>query len=125
MIGERTMGLRSRQRGVSLLAVLFWGAIIAFVFLIGMQVVPSFTEYREIKSATQRAANSGETVGAIRDAFSKQQQAGYISSISPQDLTITKDASGKVVVSFAYQKKLPLFGPVSLVIDYAGSSTAQ
>jgi phosphopantetheinyl transferase (holo-ACP synthase) len=119
------MGIRNRQQGLSLMAVLFWGAIIAFLFLIGMQVVPSYTEYREIKAATQKAAREGGTVAAIRESFSKQQQAGYISSIAPQDLDITKDASGKVVVSFAYQKKLQLFGPVSLVIDYSGSATGQ
>lgn len=119
------MTTRGRQTGVSLIGVLFWGAIIAFAFLIGMQVVPSFTEYREIKQAAERAANGGQTVPEIRSIFDKQAQAGYISTISAKDLEISKDANGKIVVSFAYQKKLPLFGPVSLVIDYAGSSTAR
>ncbi len=114
-----------RQGGASLLGVLFWGALIAILFLLGMQVVPSITEYREIKSATERAANSGGTVAEIRTVYSKQVQAGYIESVKPGDLEITKDANGKVVVSFAYTKKLSLFGPVSLVIDYSGSSTAR
>lgn len=125
MIGETSMTTKRRQRGISLFGVLFWGAILAGLFLIGVQVLPTVTEYREIRHAADRAAAGGSTVPEIRAAFDKQVQAGYISSIGAKDLQITKDANGRVVVGFAYEKKIPLFGPVSLVIDYSGSSTAQ
>ncbi|CAN5220151.1 hypothetical protein BH09PSE6_BH09PSE6_18410 [soil metagenome] len=111
-----------RQRGVSLLGVLFWGGLVAFLFVIGAQVLPSVTEYMEISRAVNKARGAGTTVPEIRNAFSLQQQAGYIFAITPADLDITKDQNGEVVVSFAYQKKIPLAGPVSLVIDYEGTA---
>jgi hypothetical protein len=36
---------------------------------------------------------------------------------------VTKDR-GNVVIAFAYEKKVPLFSNISLVIDFAGSSGA-
>ena len=119
------MVTRNRQKGLSLLGVLFWGAILGGLFMIGTQVLPSVTEYREIRSAAQRAANTGHEVGEIRTSFSRSAAAGYITSIGGKDLDITKNGNGKIVVSFAYEKKISLFGPVSLVIDYAGSATAD
>ena len=43
--------------------------------------------------------------------------------MSGKDLDITQ-VNDDIVVAFAYTKKIPLFGPVSLTIDYAGSSKA-
>ncbi len=45
----------------------------------------------------------------------------YISSIAGRDLEVTK-MDDQVVVSFAYDKEIPLFGPAYLVIKYRGSS---
>lgn len=111
---------RAAQCGVSLIGVLLWGALAAFIFVVGAQVLPSVTEYMEISRAVKKARDNGTTVPEIRNQFSLQQQAGYISSITPADLDITKDQNGEIVVSFAYSKKIPLAGPVSLVIDYEG-----
>ena len=44
-----------------------------------------------------------------------------ITTISGKDLEIQK-ADDDFVISFAYTKKIPLFGPVSLSIDYAANS---
>ena len=39
-----------------------------------------------------------------------------------QDLVIEKRQDGQTVISFQYEKRIPLFGPASLVIDYRGSA---
>lgn len=115
----------NKQRGVSLLGLLIVGGLIALIVIVGMQAVPSMSEFQEIKKAVRIAKDAGSTVPEIRASFDKQAAAGYITTLSGKDLDITKDTSGDVVVSFAYEKKLPLFGPVSLVIDYAGSSKSR
>lgn len=114
-----------QQRGVGLIGLLFWGVLGALLFVVGAQIVPSISEFREIKAAAEKAAREGGSVAEVRAAFDKQVVGGYIQSIKGADLDITKDGRGKIVVNFAYQKKLPLVGPASLVIDYAGSAVAQ
>ncbi|HEU4622035.1 MAG TPA: DUF4845 domain-containing protein [Burkholderiaceae bacterium] len=114
-----------KQRGVSLLGLMVIGGIIALGVIVGMQVVPSFAEYQEIKKAVNLAKDAGTTVPEIRASFDRSVQAGYITTLTGKDLDITKDTKGEIVIRFAYEKKLPLFGPVSLVIDYEGSSKTR
>jgi hypothetical protein len=57
----------------------------------------------------------------MRAAFNRQADVGYIDAIAGKDLTIVKNGDD-TDISFAYQKTIPLVGPVSLLIDYAGST---
>lgn len=115
------------QRGVSLTGLLFWGAIFAVVAMLGIKVAPTAIEYYKIlKDVKATAANvqQGATVPEIRAAFAKYAEVDHIKDFTPADLDISKE-NGQVVISFAYEKKIPLFHPVSLVIEYAGSSAGH
>jgi hypothetical protein len=118
-----TLTLRQRQRGVTLIGLLFWAVLIGFVALVGMRVFPTLTEYWTIQRAVNKVAQEGgTTVPEIRAAFERQKQIEYsITSIGGQDLEITK-INDKVVVSFAYNKEIPLIEPVYLLIKYRGTS---
>ena len=111
----------AKQRGITLIGLIFWGALLAFIVIIGAQAVPTATEYFAIQKAVDRAAQAGPTVADIRQAYSKMADVDYISSVSAQDLSITK-VNDKVVVSFAYNKEIHIAGPVFLLIKYAGQS---
>jgi hypothetical protein len=115
------MKQQDKQRGITLIGLIFWGAILAFVVVIGAQAVPTATEYFAIQKAVDQAAKAGPTVADIRSAYSKMADVDYISSVTPQDLNITK-VNDKVVVSFAYNKEIHIAGPVFLLIKYAGQS---
>jgi hypothetical protein len=55
-------------------------------------------------------------------AFDKQKELEYsISSITGKDLIITKE-NDKVVVAYAYDKLVPIWGPVYILIKYEGRS---
>ena len=114
---------RSRQRGITLFGLLFWGAIIAVVALIAMRVLPTMNEYFTILKAVNKIAHEGgTTVPEIRAAFERTKTIEYsISSISAKDLTITKE-NDKVVIGFAYDKEIELVDPVYLLIKYQGRS---
>lgn len=116
----------NRQRGVSLSGMLFWSIGIALVAMLGIKVFPSVTQYYSIMKAIKSVASSsaGMTVPEIRKSFDRHANTGYISDITGAELDISKDSSG-VVISFAYEKRVPLFGNVSLLIDYHGSSSGQ
>ena len=116
-------GKARRQRGLSLIGLLFWAILIGFFALIGMRVLPTLNEYFTIQKAINRIAHEGgSTVPEIRAAFQKTKDIEYsISSISAKDLTITKE-NDKVVISFAYDKEIELMKPVYLLIKYEGRS---
>jgi len=115
-------GLRG-QRGISLLGLLFWAVLIGFVAVVGLKTFPSVNEYLTIqRSVNQIAKTSAASVPEIRIAFDKQKEIEYsITSISGKDLEITKE-NDKVVIGFSYDKEVPLYGPVSLLIHYQGRS---
>jgi hypothetical protein len=64
-------------------------------------------------------------VAEARQAFDRQKDIEYsISSITSKDLAITKE-NDRVVISFAYDKEVPIAGPVYLLIKYEGRSQVQ
>ena len=117
-------GRRGLQQGISLIGLLFWAVLIAMVAVVAMRVLPTVNEYLTIQRAVNKIATSGATtVPEIRDAFDKQKEVEYsISTISGKDLNITKE-NDRVVIRFAYDKEVELFGPVFLLIKYEGRST--
>ena len=55
----------------------------------------------------------------VRTIFDKAATIDDISSISGKDLDVSKNGD-KVVVAFAYNKEIELFGPAFLLIKYTG-----
>jgi len=117
----QTLSMPGRQRGLSLISLIFIGVIAIMLLTIGFKLVPSLIEYLAIDKAVQRVKNEGGTVHDIRSAFDRFATIEDIKSISGKDLDVTKDADG-IVVSFAYSYSVPLTDNVRLVIDYSGST---
>jgi hypothetical protein len=114
---------RNAQRGISFLGLLCWGVVVIVIVYIGAKVVPTATEYMAIQKAVRKAAEEGGTVVAVQTSFDRSAEVNYISTITGKDLDITKDGD-KVIVSFAYDKEIPLAGPVYLLIKYSGTSAS-
>jgi len=114
----------SRQRGLSLIGLLFWGAVIACVAVVGMKVFPTVMEYYTVKRVVNRiAAGNPATVPQVRSEFDHARQVEYgIESVNSSDLIVTKDNNDKVVIEFAWDKQVEVFGPVYLLIKYRGKS---
>lgn len=110
-----------RQRGLSLVTFLFAIIILGLLAVVGMKVVPTVVEFAAIKKAIVNAKNAGTSAREIQTSFDRQRETNYVESVSGSDLEISKTADGWDV-SVAYQKKIELFGPVSLVIDYAATT---
>jgi hypothetical protein len=114
------------SRGITLIGLLMWAIVVAFVALIVVRVLPTVNEYSTILRAVQQIAKtSPSTVAEARAAFDKQKEVEYsISSIGGKDLQITKE-NDKVVIRFAYDKEVPLFEPVFLLIKYSGEGRSN
>lgn len=112
--------LKSRQRGLSFIGLVLTAAIIVFLFVVGARVVPTVIEHQAILKAVEKA-KTGTTVAEVRTIFDKAANIDDISSISAKDLDISK-VGDKVVVAFAYNKEIELFGNTYLLIKYQGRS---
>lgn len=112
-----------QQRGITLFGLLFWAVLISFTGYVLVRTLPTVNEYYTIKRAVnQIAAAQPGTVAEVRQAFDRQKEVEYsITSISGRDLVVTKE-NDRVVISFAYDKVIDLFGPVYLLIKYDGRS---
>lgn len=112
------------QQGFTLIGLLFWAVIICALALLLMKVVPAVSEYRTIQGMVNKAAHEGgSTVAEIRAAYDRYSQIEYgVEAIkSGRDLDIAKE-DDKVVIRFAYDKEIPLFEPVYLLIKFKGQS---
>lgn len=118
----------NKQRGISLSSLLVVCVLLVFVAIFGMKVLPSTMEYftilKTVKAIAGGEVPAGSTVADVRRAFQRHMQVDDIKSINPEDLDISKDGN-EIVITFAYATKIPLFGPVSLYIDYQGSSAGK
>lgn len=120
---RKPLSPRRAQRGVSLFGLLFWAIVIGFFGYIGVVTFPTVNEYLTIKRAVDKiAAEAPATVPEVRSAFDRQRSIEYsISSISGKDLDVTKE-NDRLVIGFAYEKEIPIVGPVYLLLKYQGRS---
>ena len=114
---------RSAQRGLTLFGLLFWALAIGFVGYLLVRVLPTVNEYLTIQRAIDKiAAEQPATVAEARAAFDRQKSIEYsISEVSGKDLEVTKE-NDRVVLAFAYDKEIPVMGPVFILIKYEGRS---
>lgn len=91
-----------------------------------MKLTPEVIDYLTLNKIIKAVANDPATKSAsvkdIRDNFAKRAGLERITAVDPTDLDISKDGD-QVVLSFAYSKKVPLAGNVSLLIDFEGNSS--
>ena len=116
-------GLRSRQRGLTLFSLLFWAFLIGFCGYVLVRTLPTINEYLTVQRSIEQIAKAQPaTVAEARQAFDRQKELEYsISAISGKDLLVSKE-NDKVVIAFAYDKMIPLYGPVYILIKYEGRS---
>ncbi|TFW33323.1 DUF4845 domain-containing protein [Massilia horti] len=110
-----------RQRGISLSGLVAALVVIGFVAVFALKLVPAYAEFSAAKDAIARAKAAGGSVGEMRSVFSKNADVNNISSVTARDLVFSRDG-GDTEISFSYEKRIPLAGNVSLLIDYAATT---
>lgn len=102
--------------------LLMASVVLAMVALLGMKVAPAVIEYLQIVKAVKKVAgDGGVTVAQVKIGFDKQANIDNIKVINSSDLEISKEG-GRLVISFAYENRIPLFGNATLLLDFQGSS---
>lgn len=113
-------GTRPGQLGISFIGLLFVVGVLAALAVLGAQAFPTVLEYQAVLKAAQKAS-AGNTVLEVRQIFDRAADIDNIKSIAGKDLEVSKDGD-KVVVKFAYNREIHMFGPAYLLLKYAGQS---
>ncbi|AVQ81512.1 MULTISPECIES: DUF4845 domain-containing protein [Variovorax] len=113
-------GRASQQRGISFIGLVFVAVVLACVGVVVAQVIPTLIEWQAIDKAANKA-KEGTTVPEVRAIFDRAQAIDDFKSVSGKDLDIKK-VGDKVVVSYAYEREIPLFGPAYLTLKYKGET---
>lgn len=117
--------LKNRQHGLSMIGFLFVAFVLIMVAMLGMKLVPAYIEFFSVKkilSTMGQGSDLKEQSNAeIRADFIKRAGVDYVTVVKPEDLTIER-LNGATVVSVDYEFRTPLFGNVSLIVDFSASS---
>lgn len=121
-MSEQTM---KKQRGMTLISLVFLAVLVIMVALLGIKVAPEIIEYyaivKDTKATAIDPASRNANVADIRQSYDKRKSIDNITAVAGADLDISKEGND-IVIAFAYTRKIPLYGPVSLTIDFEGST---
>jgi hypothetical protein len=116
------------QKGMTFLGFIIITVIALCILLAGVKIVPAYIEFLSVKKVILTIGEKSEfdtmTNNEIMESFDKSASTNYIDVINGRDLIITKDASGKKVVSVDYEVIKPLAFNLSALMDFK-TSTAE
>jgi len=116
--------MRRNERGITLLGFLFVAAVVVIFALVGFRVMPAYIEYFAVQKALQQALEDSPTgnVAEIRRAFDRKTSAGYIESVRPADVQVTRQ-SNQITAAVSWQRVLPMIANASILLDFDASAT--
>ena len=122
--GSDALALRGKtreQRGFSLLGLVSTLLVLALSGVLVVRAGPGVLEYWAIKKAVAAAAAVSDTPAELRERFDKLASVGFSDTLQGKDLEIS-GRGDNMRVRFQYDKRIPLFGPFSLLIAYRGGN---
>ncbi|NOT17306.1 MAG: DUF4845 domain-containing protein [Sulfuriferula sp.] len=116
----------NKQRGMGLFGIFFVAMGLVFSSIVVMKVVPAYLEYGAIKKVFKVIANDpamkDAKAGAIRESYTRRSSIDNITSVTADDLDISHDDNGKLLISASYHVEKPLFSNVGIYIDFKPTS---
>ena len=112
-----------RQQGGSMWSFLFNCGLLLFIAYLGMMLGPAYFENSAVKKAVDASIAQFSAPAQInkRDMIKSIDDRLYIDGISGVDvknsLDVKKD-KGSATVSFNYEKKIPLFYNINVLLDF-------
>jgi len=116
---------RMRQRGLSMIGFLFVAIVVVIAVLLGFTITPAFIEYYSVTKALEKTLAETKDLNSakeVRSAFQRVADAGYIDSVSGNDIEITK-TKNEITLSASWTRKLHLVGNASLLLEFDASAT--
>ena len=113
------------QKGITFIGVLIIAALLIFIAIVGMKMMPAYMEYMAVKKVIRAMGQeqlSTMNKNEIVKSFNRRKSIDDIKSVTAGDLMVEKNETGNTVVSVEYQVVQPIMGNVSALIDFKASS---
>ncbi|MFM2344838.1 MAG: hypothetical protein RLZZ210_1450 [Pseudomonadota bacterium] len=81
------------------------------------RIFPTYIEYHGLKKTINRIQKSSQTENEARSAIQSQFAIDSVKAINADDVII-ETVNEKLVISFKYKQPIPLYGDLSLLMDY-------
>ena len=118
--------MKKKQQGATFIGMALIAIAVVFIAIVGIKMVPTYAEYFVVKKVLSTMKTSGElkntTIQDIRKSFSRRAGIDNVTSVTAQDLQITKNGGEDAVVVADYSVKVPIAGNVSVCMDFSTSS---
>lgn len=105
--------MKNKQKGAGLIAWVFVLAMIGFIALLAIRVLPPYMEYLTVSSVVQSLKDDPDLRGAQRlavlSALDKRFQINDVKSVERDDITTEQVSEGLQVV-VEYENRFPLLG---------------
>jgi hypothetical protein len=107
-----------KQRGMTFIGFVIVAVIGLSIVLAGIKVSPAYIEFMTVKKIIAKIGNEPN----FEAEFDKGANIGYVTVVTGKELAISKDSSGKRVVSVEYQVVKPLVGNLSALMDFKATT---
>lgn len=123
-VGTATGTAMRRQHGLTMIGFLFVVAVVLVTALISFRMIPAYIEWYTIQKALDAAVadTNDPTLNNIRRSMERKLNADYAEAVAAKDVEVTKTGN-TITASVSWQKKLPLAGNVSILIDFDASAS--
>ena len=112
------------ERGITIMGFLFVAVVVVAIALVGFRVLPAYIEYFAVQKALKTALDDAPSgnVGEVRGAFDRKAGAGYIESVRPSDIQVSREGSATIATA-SWQRVLPMIGNASILLDFDATAT--
>ena len=118
-----TAGLRARQGGMGMLAILVIIALIVFFLSLAFKLGPSYAEFWTVRSIMNGVADSSRPItGGPREILDQIRNGlgiNNINQVTMQDFSVRRTDSGLYEVAVEYERRQHLFFNVDAVLTFA------
>ena len=120
--------MNSRQRGVTLSGLILVSFFLIVIALLGFKLFTPYVQYFTVQKVFKAVAADPEVKGGGRreamSSWARYAMIENINVINGDDIEITREGN-EVVLTASYTVKVPLFGHVSLLLDFNPSSAKR
>lgn len=99
-----------REQGITLIGFLLGLALLAFVVVMGMKIVPIYTEYYNVSKALQymseEADLANKTNYQIKTALFRRLETNYVRNINEKHVRVVRKNGVRVRVTYEVRKGL-------------------
>ncbi len=109
------------QCGMTLIGILFLLVLIGFFTLLTLKILPIYLEHFKVVSSLESLEQTPDLAKMNRrqivNLMDKRLDINMVENVTAKDVEVLKQ-DGRVMVSVVYSVEKPLFGNLSVIVDF-------